>query len=338
MNADRFVELSERAKLVICQSPIVNNIRDAMDRRLPDSEDDARRFFSHLETAGLRAAVTHGRRYLLTGDALAMWSAASDALLVDPELPTLGADDLPAGGGVVWFDRPQPLPVKFPMSDDPEDITPVDFDALAWSTVPRPDNFLTDYQDQFDTWPVDDGMRFKPADPPDSDMVVIAGLIDLARVAPNDVYSVGPMPVPTAICLWRLYGHEPPNEQTDWDNGGTMALLAYTFWRLLADRIIVDDDTATVSRPLRRQIARATGTEPAPIKVVDLPLIQRRTTGQGDGTGRRQLVRSPVHGFWRNQPWGPGNTLRRKKYVRAHWRGPVDGPVVIRDDIIRPRP
>ncbi len=37
--------------------------------------------------------------------------------------------------------------------------------------------------------------------------------------------------------------------------------------------------------------------------------------------------RTHVDDFWRNQPYGPRNSLRRMQLIRGYWRGPEDGPV-----------
>ena len=60
-------------------------------------------------------------------------------------------------------------------------------------------------------------------------------------------------------------------------------------------------------------------------------------------TGLR--YRTPVAAFWRNQPWGPRNSLRRMQLIPRSWRGPEDGPMktkvysqALNDDYIPPMP
>ena len=60
-------------------------------------------------------------------------------------------------------------------------------------------------------------------------------------------------------------------------------------------------------------------------------------------TGQR--YRTPVAAFWRRQPHGPHNSLRRMQLIPRSWRGPVDGPMktkvysqALDDDYIPPMP
>jgi hypothetical protein len=39
-------------------------------------------------------------------------------------------------------------------------------------------------------------------------------------------------------------------------------------------------------------------------------------------TGRKISVRFMVRGHWRTQPWGPGRTFKRLKWIPPHWNGP----------------
>lgn len=55
-----------------------------------------------------------------------------------------------------------------------------------------------------------------------------------------------------------------------------------------------------------------------------------RTSDRGQGTGEKtgQLrVRTRVSGHWRNQPYGPRHSLRRRQWIVPFWRGPEDGPL-----------
>ena len=44
------------------------------------------------------------------------------------------------------------------------------------------------------------------------------------------------------------------------------------------------------------------------------------------GTGAPLAVRFIVRGHWRNQPHGPGRTLRKMTWIQPHWKGPEDAP------------
>jgi len=47
-------------------------------------------------------------------------------------------------------------------------------------------------------------------------------------------------------------------------------------------------------------------------------------------TGVRRLVR----GHWRNQPYGPGRSMRRRQWIEPFWRGEEGAPTLVRDHII----
>jgi len=59
-------------------------------------------------------------------------------------------------------------------------------------------------------------------------------------------------------------------------------------------------------------------------------IVVDRTSDRGQGTGEKtgQLrVRTRVSGHWRNQPYGPQRSLRRRQWIEPFWRGPEDGPL-----------
>lgn len=45
-----------------------------------------------------------------------------------------------------------------------------------------------------------------------------------------------------------------------------------------------------------------------------------------------------VRGYWRNQPYGPQSTLRRKQWIEPYWRGPDDAPIAVRPHKLREDP
>jgi len=48
------------------------------------------------------------------------------------------------------------------------------------------------------------------------------------------------------------------------------------------------------------------------------------------GARSRLAVRLLVRGFWRNQPHGVGNTLRRRQWIEPYWKGDVGAPLLVR--------
>lgn len=45
-------------------------------------------------------------------------------------------------------------------------------------------------------------------------------------------------------------------------------------------------------------------------------------------------VQTFVEGYWRNQPCGPKQSLRRLVQVEPHWRGPADAPIAVRSHVL----
>ena len=53
------------------------------------------------------------------------------------------------------------------------------------------------------------------------------------------------------------------------------------------------------------------------------------------GTGRKVIVRHMVAGHWRNQAYGPGQSLRKLTWIAPHYRGPEGAEEIIRKHILR---
>jgi hypothetical protein len=48
------------------------------------------------------------------------------------------------------------------------------------------------------------------------------------------------------------------------------------------------------------------------------------------GTGKRLNVQFMVVGHWRNQTYGPKNSLRRRQFIEPFWKGPETAPIAVR--------
>lgn len=48
------------------------------------------------------------------------------------------------------------------------------------------------------------------------------------------------------------------------------------------------------------------------------------------GKGGKPTVQFLVRGHWRNQAWGPGRMLRKRKWIEPFWKGPEDTRVLVR--------
>lgn len=56
------------------------------------------------------------------------------------------------------------------------------------------------------------------------------------------------------------------------------------------------------------------------------------------GDRGRLAVRALVRGFWRNQPHGPANSLRRRQWIEPYWKGDVGAPILTRPHELRRAP
>jgi hypothetical protein len=99
-------------------------------------------------------------------------------------------------------------------------------------------------------------------------------------------------------------------------------------------------DTDTVATPADKAIRRAyarTGRPDPTIRVLRLrprPQPQHaEPEATGDQPGRVYRHRWWVNGFWREQPYGPGRSLRRRTFVRGHMKGPDAAPLLLRHTI-----
>ena len=56
-------------------------------------------------------------------------------------------------------------------------------------------------------------------------------------------------------------------------------------------------------------------------------VVNRQETREGgaSGIGQPLMIRTRVSGHWRNQPYGPSHSLRRRQWIEPFWRGPEDG-------------
>ncbi|MET8571849.1 hypothetical protein [Streptomyces sp. NPDC004783] len=99
-------------------------------------------------------------------------------------------------------------------------------------------------------------------------------------------------------------------------------------WLLMQQPLLIDRTRERADKPTARAYAR--DGLPAPeVTVVDL---RRQYTPQDRdpdaGSGRHYKHRWIVSGHWRNQPYGPGRSLRRQTWVPSHVKGPEGAPLL----------
>jgi hypothetical protein len=127
---------------------------------------------------------------------------------------------------------------------------------------------------------------------------------------------------PIATHAFTNGGAVNPNTQA-----GTAAPLAT--W-LLMSQPAADTSTADIDKPTRRRYARQN--RPLPdVRLVHLRASDRAHTGTPQAESQPERAaptqRVWVTGHWRNQPHGPGRTLRRPVYIHPFLRGPDNAPI-----------
>lgn len=102
---------------------------------------------------------------------------------------------------------------------------------------------------------------------------------------------------------------------------------------LLASQVNVSDRvTENPDRAARRRSLRAK-TDPR-VTVVKLRRLRESSDHEpGAGTGRDWQHRWIVGGHWRNQPFGPGRSLRRPVWIAPYVKGPEGKPLVARPKV-----
>lgn len=99
-------------------------------------------------------------------------------------------------------------------------------------------------------------------------------------------------------------------------------------WLLMQQPILVDRQRERADKPTARAYAR--DGLPAPeVTVVDLRRQYVPQDRDPDaGSGRHFKHRWIVSGHWRNQPYGPGQSLRRQTWIPSHVKGPEGAPLL----------
>lgn len=111
--------------------------------------------------------------------------------------------------------------------------------------------------------------------------------------------------------------------------------IAATLKWILAFGIIARQPIATIETPQLDRATRRARIPPPPISIVSLR--RRHSSGYEPGTAghRDWQQRWVVSGGWRQQPYGPGRSLRRTQWIPSHIKGPDDKPLIIKPHVRR---
>lgn len=106
-------------------------------------------------------------------------------------------------------------------------------------------------------------------------------------------------------------------------------------WLLMGQPTLVDTSTERPDRAVRKAYARQGRPDPE-VTLVDLRrqyVPQGRDGGEGEQGGRRYRHRWVVSGHWRDQPYGPERSLRRKTWIPAYIKGPDGAPMLTSEKV-----
>lgn len=100
-------------------------------------------------------------------------------------------------------------------------------------------------------------------------------------------------------------------------------------WLLMQQPALVDRTTQQPDKATHRAYTRAGRPDPD-VTIVDLrhQYIPQDQDPGAEQAGSRYRHRWVVSGHWRNQPYGPGRSLRRQTWVPAYVKGPEGAPLL----------
>lgn len=105
-------------------------------------------------------------------------------------------------------------------------------------------------------------------------------------------------------------------------------------WYLMQQPQLVDRERQEASRADARALRRA-GLPDDGVTVVDLRRLMTPQDRDPDeaSDGRQYRHRWVVSGHWRDQPYGPDRTLRRKTWIPAYVKGPEGAPMLVTERV-----
>ena len=177
--------------------------------------------------------------------------------------------------------------------------------------------------------------------------VVMPHEVRALRWSPINVLTMDDEPIGQAMSMssWTYDGRWYSMGRFDWlygqpwreyfaDFGATVDNLR-SLWedraRFMALWALMNTQDPPVYRPTRAELRRdarlAPRTEDRLVHVVKWDPRRYVVDNPVESTGRKVHVRFPVKDFWRRQPYGPGMSKRKWKYIPPHWRGPIDAPI-----------
>ncbi|WP_434740743.1 hypothetical protein [Micromonospora sp. SH-82] len=134
-------------------------------------------------------------------------------------------------------------------------------------------------------------------------------------------------PVNTGSTLHFEQTHAPAT-----DDIRTMLSCLIATWILTTQ-----PDAELVDEPADKAIRKAYQRANRPSPAIRLVRLRRKNQAPSDttagATARVYTRRWWVRGFFRDQPYGPGRTQRKRTYVRPHVKGPADAPLILTEQV-----
>lgn len=196
---------------------------------------------------------------------------------------------------------------------------------------------------------------FEPTDLPSQSGLICfdeppSPLAAWAFVNDGDGVSLGPCHRDDSIRRWRAFSYrfgKPFRQQVDQafehaiERGAippddrrvgavhTIQNVLYVWMQFIKDEIVAVED-APLDRAERRRAERRGRL--SRLRIVHLRrYAQTAPSTHGGESDVEWSRRWTVRGHWRNQPYGPGRTHIRAKYIRPFVKGPPDKPLVVKD-------
>jgi hypothetical protein len=104
-------------------------------------------------------------------------------------------------------------------------------------------------------------------------------------------------------------------------------------WLLIDQPRLATTQRLPADRPIRRAYARAGRPDPQTRVVRLRASTARGQAGTPTSNGREYTHRWWVDPYWRDQPYGPGRSLRRRRLVAGSVRGPDDKPLRLKPTV-----
>jgi len=251
---------------------------------------------------------TQARYATAAAMSLAPWFVTSDVCqLIEhaaPQMPdwVLTEEDLPAGGGLVVF-----ADIIESENNEADADVPYWVNAISFYVVQRGD----DRYIQFDDWEA--STRLHGA----------AGWSWMS--SGRHSWFLG-----TSVDDFGRISVRPGNTEAGFrTQSAAMRRRIACLWALAKTPRLVERTEAHDTRATRRRAARKGITTP----VVLFDIRPNEYTGGGVERPTNWSHRWIVGGHWRNQPHGPGGTLRRPTWIAPHVKGPGDKPLVVKDRV-----